>query len=120
MVEHFQSRTDMILWLTEQCPRPNIVRALEAGDVEFLGGFDLIPPSNMSGWIFKIRPHPVATQTRNVCILCNEPKRKYEIRIVKRIPWENWCGMFHGVLMKDSLQSGDKPLLYKELYDAAR
>jgi len=112
MPKHFQSRTDMILWLIENCPRPAIVRALEMGKVEFLGGFDPVPPSNLPGWIFVVK-------NKNVCILANDLKHKYEIRIVKRIFWKNWCGVFHGVLIPGSLNSGDKPEFYKELYDAA-
>ena len=37
MPKHFISRNDMIKWLTSQCPRPAIVRALDSGRVEFLG-----------------------------------------------------------------------------------
>lgn len=103
----------MLEWLIKNCPRSAIVRALEANKVEFLGGFNLVPPSDLPGWIFK-------TRTKNVCILCNDKKHKYEIRIVKRIPWEHWHGVFHGILMIDNLNSGDNPLLYKELHDAAK
>ena len=114
MVEHFRSRTDMILWLIKNCPRPAIVRALEFGNVEFLGGFSPIPPSDLPGWIFKVRTGHV----KNVCILANDAKQKYEIRIVKRVPWGNWCGVFHGVLMTTGLNVGDNPIQYKELKDA--
>lgn len=82
MPKHFRSQTDMIEWLIENCPRQSIVRALEAGKAEFLGGFTKIPPSNLPGWIFKL-------PTKNLCILCNDAKYKYELRIVKNIPWEN-------------------------------
>jgi len=118
MPEHFRSRTDMIMWLIKYCPRPSIVRALEIGNVEFLGGFIKIPPSNLPGWIFRVKM--LSGQTKNICVLANDIKRKYEIRIVKRIPWEYWHGMFHGILMKDALNSGDKPQEYRRLYDEAR
>jgi len=110
MAEHFMSRTDMILWLTENCPRPAIVRALNDGKVEFLGGFNPIPPSDLPGWIFKVKD-------KNVCILANDIKHKYEIRIVKRVPWENWTGMLSNIVMTWSLNSGDKPEEYRKLYD---
>ena len=114
MPEHFRSRTDMIEWLIENCPRPAIVRALQYNKVEFLGGFKPIPPSDLPGWIFKVK-------NKNVCILANDVKRKYEIRIVKRVPWENWTGDFYGILLTGhDLNSGDKPIQYKELKDAAK
>ena len=116
MPKHFRSRTDMIEWLIANCPRPAVVRALQANRVEFLGGFTKIPPSNLPGWIFKVQ----SAKITNVCILANDLKHRYEIRIVKHVPWENWHGMFHGILMKDSLHSGDDPLQYKELYNAAK
>lgn len=113
MPEHFRSRTDMIEWLIENCPRPAIVRALQYNKVEFLGGFNPIPPSDLPGWIFKVK-------NKNVCILANDTKRKYEIRIIKHVPWGNWCGMFHGLIIAESLSSGDNPEFYKELKDAAK
>ncbi len=119
MPEHFTSRTDMIEWLIDNCPRPAVVRALQANSVEFLGGFTKIPPSNLPGWVFEVRLL-IARRIIIVCILANDKKHKYEIRIVKCVPWKNWDGVFHGVLMKDSLNSGDKPFTYKGLYDAAR
>jgi len=113
MPEHFRSRTDMIMWLIKHCPRPSIVRALETGNVEFLGGFTKIPPSNLPGWIFVVKD-------KNVCILANDLKHKYEIRIVKHIPWEYWHGMFSNLPMVWSFASGDKPQEYRRLYDEAR
>jgi len=113
MAEHFRSRTDMIEWLIANCPRPGIVRALQNNKVEFLGGFRPIPPSDLPGWIFKIKD-------KNVCILANDKKHKYEIRIVKRVPWENWCGEFHGLTLIGGLSCGDKPLENRRLYDAAK
>jgi hypothetical protein len=113
MPEHFRSRTDMIEWLIANCPRPAIVRALEMGKVEFLGGFNSIPPSNLPGWIFK-------TKTKNVCILANDREHKYEIRIVKRIPWEDWAGDFCGLIIPGRIHNGDKPEEYKELWNVAK
>ena len=113
MAKHFMSRTDMIEWLIDNCPRKSICRALQANEVEFLGGFTKIPPSNLPGWIFKVG-------TKNVCILANDLKHKYEIRIVKHVPWENWGGMFMGqiIVINDTLVYGDNPKKYKELKNA--
>lgn len=119
MPKHFISRTDMIEWLIDNCPRQAICRALQANRVEFLGGFTKIPPSNLPGWIFKITLFRSRAE-KIICILANDLKYKYEIRMVKYIPWENWHGMFHGILMKDSLHAGDDPVKYKEKYDATK
>jgi len=116
MPEHFRTRNDMINWLVANCPRKAIVHALDKGKVEFLGGFTSIPPSNLPGWIFKV----TSKQVQNVCILANDKDHKYEIRIIKRIPWKNWDGVWHGIGMKHSLNSGDHPLAYKELFDAEK
>ena len=118
MPEHFQTRNDMIKWLIANCPRPAIVRALEANRVEFLGGFKLIPPSNLPGWIFKITT--LGGKIKNVVILANDLKLKYEIRIVKRVPWENWAGDFCGLIIPGRIHNGDKPLQYKELWNDAK
>lgn len=119
MPKHFRSRTDMIEWLIDNCPRSGIVRALQANKVEFLGGFNPIPPSNLPGWIFKVTLFRSRAE-KIICILANDLKHKYEIRIVKCVPWENWTGYFNGHIISGSLSNGDKPLIYKELYDAAR
>lgn len=108
----------MIEWLIANCPRPSIVRALEANKVEFLGGFNLIPPSNLPGWIFRVIT--LAATERDVCILANDKEHKYEIRIVKGVPWKHWQGMFGGILLVNRLNSGDHPLRYKEYWNAAK
>jgi hypothetical protein len=118
MVEHFRTRLDMINWLIANCPRPALVRAIKANRIEFLGGFSKIPPSDLPGWIFKVKL--LSGEIKNVCILANDKKLRYEIRLTKNISWKNWCGVFHGVLMKHSIQSGDNPLQYKELYNAEK
>jgi len=115
MPEHFTSRTDMIEWLIANCPRPSIVRALKANKVEFLGGFKQIPPSNLPGWIFKVTLE--SGKIRYVCILCNDLEHKYEIRLVKYVPWENWNGSRHGIILEFSLNNGDNTLLYKRLQE---
>ena len=105
----------MIEWLIDNCPRKSICRALQANEVEFLGGFTKIPPSNLPGWIFAVR---LPGKIKNLCILANDKKLKYEIRIVKCVPWENWNGGFYEKYFPGNLQSGDKPLTYEELKNA--
>lgn len=113
MSEHFQTRNDMIKWLTAQCPRPAIVRALDAGQVEFLGGFKPLL-SGMPGWVFRVTLAP--GNIKNVCILCNDLKHKYEIRIVKHVPWDKWNGTFYELIRENSINTGDRPTVYKQLW----
>lgn len=115
MPEHFQSRTDMINWLITNCPRPSIVRALKANRVEFLGGFTKIPPSNLPGWIFKVR---LSSGCKYVCILCNDLEHKYEIRLVRCVPWESWSGAKRFLYRFETLLvGGDKPSVYYKLWE---
>lgn len=114
---HFQSKDNIIDWLIENCPRPAIERALIDGRIEFLGGFDPIPPSILSGWILIVSS--VYNKQWNVAILANDIKHIYEIRIIKSIPWENWVGKNHcnNCGFYNKLFSGDNPERYKELRD---
>jgi hypothetical protein len=116
MSKHFRTRTDIVEWLIDNCPRPAIVRALESDSMEFLGGFVKIPPSNLPGWIFKVKL-VLSDQIKYVCILANEIKHKYEIRIVKHVPWEYWQGVLAGIFMPHRLNSGDNSNLYKSLWE---
>jgi len=111
---HFQSKENIIDWLIDNCPRPAIERALIDGRVEFLGGFDQIPPSTLPGWI--VRVVSIYSKQWNVAILANNIKHIYEIRIIKSIPWKNWMGELNGI-MRNKLFSGDYPQKYKELKD---
>ena len=108
---HFQSKNCIIDWLIDNCPRPAIVRALEQGRVEFLGGFNPIPPPTLPGWILKVTS--LYNKQWNVAILADDVGHRYEIRIIKFIPWECWMGE-----LKEPLFCGDNPELYKELKNA--
>lgn len=115
MSRRFRNRTEIVEWLIDNCPRPAICRALEGDSMEFLGGFTKIPPSDLPGWIFRI----VMVKTgkvKNVCILANQVKHKYEIRIIKHVPWEYWGGIVGGIFMPHRLNAGDNPNLYMELW----
>lgn len=115
---HFQTENDIIDWLIDNCPRPAIVRALEQGKVEYLGGFNPIPPSALPGWILKITS--IYETQWNVAVLANEITHRYEIRIIKSVPWKNWVGTDHlnnHKKFRIKLFSGDNPELYKEHRD---
>ncbi len=107
----------MIDWLIENCPRKAIVRALECGKIEFLGGFRPIPPSDLPGWILMITS--VYDKTWNVAVLANSVLHRYEIRIIQNIPWGNWVGTddFYNDRFRIPLFSGDHPGKYKEKRD---
>lgn len=115
---HFQTEKDVIDWLIDNCPRPAIVRTLEQGKIEFLGGFENIPPSVLPGWILKVKS--IYGGKWIVAVLANEITHRYEIRIIKSIPWRNWVGTDYLANHKSfriKLYSGDNPELYKELRD---
>lgn len=111
---HFQSKDNLVDWLIKKCPRPAIVRALEHGTVEHLGGFNPIPPSTLPGWILKVTS-PLGGKW-NVAVLANDITHRYEIRIIQTIPWKNWRGELNGI-MCSALFCGDNPEQYKELRD---
>lgn len=115
---HFQTEKDVINWLIDNCPRPAIERALTDGRVEYLGGFNPIPPSTLPGWIVKITS--VYDKQWIVAILADSIKHRYEIRIIKTVPWKNWMGtdpFFGHKKFMSKLFSGDNPERYKELRD---
>lgn len=115
---HFQSKDQIIDWLIDNCPRPAIVRALEQGKIEFLGGFNPIPPSTLPGWILK--GTSLYGKKWIIAILANDIKHIYEIRIIKTIPWKNWTGtdpFTNHNSFRMELFSGDNPKKYKEMRD---
>ncbi|KKL70972.1 hypothetical protein LCGC14_2099590 [marine sediment metagenome] len=118
---HFQSRTHLILWLEKTCPRPAIVRALYEGQVEFFGGFNPVPPTEHPGWI--IRVTSAHGKIRYVAVIAY--RDHYGVRILRDVPWGNWCGIksqggppYVGVVMRNQLlYSGDHPNEYKKLWE---
>lgn len=117
---HFQTDTDIIDWLKDNCPRRSIVRALEKGRVEYLGGFSPIPPSALPGWILKVAS--IYGGKWIIAVLANDITHRYEIRIIKSVPWKNWVGtdsLFNHKKFRIKLFSGDNPELYKEYRDGS-
>lgn len=106
---HFQSRTHIILWLENNCSRQAITRALYEGQVEFFGGFNLIPPTKHPGWILRITS--ARGRTWYVAVICYD--RRYGIRILRDVPWGNWIGSSAKNLTV--LMGGDNPSEYWEL-----
>lgn len=106
---HFQTRDHIIAWLERHCPRKAIVRAIDEGKIELLGGFSQIPPSNHHGWI--VRVTSIHKRVWLVAIIPNKRQTDYEIRIPKEVPWKYWCGDF----FTHKIFQGDKPWLYQAI-----
>jgi hypothetical protein len=110
---HFQTRGHIVSWLMRHCPRKAIVRAMNDGKVELLGGFNSIPPRSYHGWILRI-----TSVYNRVWILAITPNKKgddYAIRELKDVPWASWCGDANG----GGLYRGDKPWLYQSIKERA-
>ena len=117
-MNHFQSRTHLILWLENNCPRKAIVRALYEGTVEFYGGFNPVPPTEHPGWI--IRVTSVHGKIRYVAVIAY--RDHYGIRILRDVPWGCWCGTYKWPVcysndnkFRQQLFSGDHPEEYLKL-----
>lgn len=108
---HFQSRLHIISWLAETCPRKAIVRALNEGQVEFFGGFNPVPPTIHPGWIMRMTS--VYDKTWYVAVICYG--NRYGIRILRDVPWSNWCGTNAKGGYMPHLFCGDSPHKYEEL-----
>ena len=110
-MNHFQSKTHLILWLENNCPRPAIVRALYEGTVEFFGGFNPVPPTEHPGWIMGVR----SAHGKIWYVTVIAYRDHYGIRILRDVPWGSWCGMHPQGLVRDHLYSGDEPHEYLKL-----
>ena len=112
---HFQTKDHIIGWLEKHCPRKSIVRAINEGTTELLGGFSQIPPSNKPGWIVRVK-----SKYNNVWLVAISPNKRqtdYEIRIPKQVPWGSWLGSWP---LTDGLHNGDKPWLYQSLKERSK
>jgi hypothetical protein len=108
-MNHFQSKTHIILWLESNCPRPAIVRALYEGQVEFYGGFNPVPPTKHPGWILRITS--AHGKIRYVAVIAY--RDHYGIRILRDVPWGFWAGST--AKNRTALMNGDYPVEYWEL-----
>jgi hypothetical protein len=108
-VIHFRNKNNILSWLETHCPRKAIVRSLSQNGAELLGGFDYILPSGRPGWI--VRVQSVYGRVWLVAVIPNNKQTDYEIRILQKVPWENYIGC------EDSgcIYGGDKPWLYRLL-----
>lgn len=107
-MQHFQSKTHIILWLENNCSRKAIVRALYEGVVEFYGGFNPVPPTKHPGWIMRVTS--AHGRTFYVAVICYD--HRYGIRILRDVPWNFWIGST--AKNRTALMNGDHPSEYWE------
>ena len=110
-MNRIRNRTDLFGVLEENPPHKmtQILEALSTGKTEVLGGFNLIPPSPLPGWII------IVTSKRgtvwNVVISAHENPPRFTTWIVQRIPWEYWAGRID---RDPTVYDGDKPIEYEK------
>jgi len=116
---HFIERKHLLQWLTKNCARKVVVRAMDEGAVEHLGSFTALGPNGDPGWIVKVISN--SQKVWFVEIVSSVHSRRFGIFIPKddwRIPWECWNGCPAGV--GNSLYNGDDPYEYARLRDKRR
>lgn len=107
---HFQSKTHIVGWLINNCSRQAICRALNEGQVEFFGGFDLIPPTTRPGWVLRVTS--IHGRIWYVAVIVYD--HRYGIRILRDVPWDRWVGsQWSG--SRWQLYNGDHPGEYQKL-----
>ncbi len=114
MAIHIRTRNNLIDWLGEHTFYRSIARAIQEGQVENLGAFDL---SSGPGWIIR-----VTSEFHKVWYIKITPCQKlgfYGVVLLDHIPWDNWIGD----KLDNKLYQGDKPeeyklLRHKEIHDA--
>lgn len=109
---HFRTKTQLIEWLERHCKRNAIVRALDEGQIELLGGFANIPPLWRPGFILKV----TSVYKKEWIIAITDNLTHWGIMLIKKIPWRYWVGDKKGL---SELFAGDNPLVYKELRNEA-
>lgn len=109
MAIHIRTRNELIDRLGENTSYRSIARAIQEGQVENLGAFNL--PSG-PGWIVKVTSAFNKVWYTKITPL---PKSNYcGTVLIVGVPWEHWIGD----KSDNKLYQGDNPLLYKELRDA--
>lgn len=111
-MQHFRDRNDLVSWLETRPLRKTIARAMQEGTVEVMGGFYLIPPILLSGWIVQVTS--VYKRVWNLAIIPDSKSQKYRVHIIKEMPWKHWAGTSEGGF----LRNGDHPEEYRRLKDA--
>jgi len=106
MAIRIRSRNELIDWLEKCKPRRSIVRAIQEGQVENLGAFDL---SSGPGWIVKVTSVFDKVWYVKITPFLNF----YGTVLIADVPWELWIGD----KSDNKLYQGDNPQEYKLLRD---
>jgi len=110
-----RNREGVINLILERHPSRSVLRAITEGTVEFLGGFSPVPPGSDPGWILRCNS-PITYKHWNVAVVAKDGKANYVLRLVQKIPWQNWVGDTGN----PRLYRGDHPEKYMALRDEIR
>lgn len=108
-MNHWTTVDQIVDWLRGTHLRRAVLRALENGSVELLGGFSSIPPGTSPGLIVRVTSRHGTRY--NVAIQPFVPCGTYA-RCVPRVPWENWVG--DPERNPPTIYDGDRPQKYAE------
>ena len=95
----FTNRDDVLSWIKSHTSRRGVVRAIEEGRVEYLGGFRFVRELNGSGWICRA----TSEYDRTWLVACGT---NGTLRYLNSVPWEHYVGG------ENHLYSGDNPKVY--------
>ncbi len=84
------TRTDLVMAVRALSPSKACMHAIDEGRVCVLGGFSVIPPFDLSGWICSVRSRH--GRTWHLALLVDEVKHKYILQQIEEIPWRFWKG----------------------------
>lgn len=101
---HIGTRDQLLDWLAGELKRLNrrsLIRAMEEGQVELLGGFNTNPP----GWAVRV----VSPSGGSWTVLVTPNARGGSVRILRAVPWHLWIGG------GSRLYQGDNPIRYTYL-----
>lgn len=102
-------RLDLIEMVSARAPSSACRRACLNGKVEVLGGFRVIPPSTLPGWMVLVTT--VHGKDYAVAVTADQAMHRYRVWIADKVPWGEWLGFIGDY----SVRSGDHPTLYSAL-----
>lgn len=100
----FTDRDAFLSWVKFHVRRRSIIRAMNEGKVEHLGGFTYLPILHDAGWVCRV----TSTYGRTWIIAGTSMSK---ITILQAVPWRFWAGN----KAINPLYSGDNPEEYKKI-----
>lgn len=113
----FLDTNHLLTWLAQQPLRRSVLRALENGKVEVIGGFKRILPGTSPGFIVKVESYPRSGCPGGrwiIAVICKSATEVYA-RVIPNIPWDQWDGKID----RKTIYEGDNPHDYELLRNAA-